>query len=282
MVRPSSWAKIFLGAWIYLWILLASASIFAKMTPLEVISMRAMVAQNTVEIDFNQPVFPPFAKKAISITPQVDGIFEFSDSYRRLTFRSGGFEEGVVYDIKVEGARAVTGAGMAMRKFSFFYELTPPPLVELSPASFPDISGGRVFKASAGDWVAISEPQITEGKYIDIDIKSQLLTLYENGSAQNAYEISSGKYGMPTPVGEFRVLSKEENHWSATYGLWMPYSLRFYGGYFIHELPYWPGGYREGEDHLGQRVSHGCVRLGVGVAEEVYAFADIGTQVLVH
>lgn len=62
----------------------------------------------------------------------------------------------------------------------------------------------------------------------------------------------------------------------------MPHSLRFYGGYFIHELPYWPGGYREGEDHLGQRVSHGCVRLGVGVAEDVYKFADVGTPVIVH
>ena len=190
--------------------------------------------------------------------------------------------KGVAYDIKIEGARAVTGAAMKLQKFSFFYELIPPPLFEIAPVSFPDVGKGQVFKPSLGSFVSIPKAQIQEGKYLDIDIKNQLLTLYENGEVKSAYEISSGRYGMPTPLGAFRVLSKEDNHWSSTYGLWMPYSLRFYGGYFIHELPYWPGGYREGEAHLGQRVSHGCIRLGVGVAEEVYKFADIGTAVLVH
>lgn len=244
--------------------------------------MRAMVREGAAEINFNQPIIPFFAERAFRITPEVEGSFEFSDLYKRVVFRSKDFEEGVVYDIKIEGARAVTGAAMASQKFSFFYELTPPPLIEISPVTFPEIGIGRAFKASTGNWVEISEPKKIEGKYIDIDIANQLLTLYENGKVQSAYEISSGKYGMPTPLGEFRVLSKEKNHWSATYGLWMPYSLRFYGGYFIHELPYWPGGYREGEEHLGQRVSHGCVRLGVGIAEEVYKFADIGTPVVVH
>ena len=62
----------------------------------------------------------------------------------------------------------------------------------------------------------------------------------------------------------------------------MPYSLRFYNGYYIHELPYWPGGYREGEEHLGIPVSHGCVRVGMGAAQNVYNFADIGTLVIIH
>jgi len=58
--------------------------------------------------------------------------------------------------------------------------------------------------------------------------------------------------------------------------------LNFYNGYFIHELPYWPGGYREGENHLGIPVSHGCVRLGIGAAAKVYQFAAIGTKVVIH
>jgi len=280
--RFFSGAKFFLISWIYIWILVIAISVFARMAPLHVTSMRAMITESAVEINFNQPVIPFFVRKSIHITPEVAGSFEFSDLNRRVVFRSKDFKDGIVYDIKIEGARAVSSAKMSSRKFSFFYELTPPPLVEVTPVIFPDIGIGRVLKASTGKWVRISEPKKTEGKYIDIDIANQLLTLYENGKANGVYEISSGKYGMPTPLGEFKVLSKEDNHWSATYGLWMPYSLRFYGGYFVHELPYWPGGYREGEDHLGQRVSHGCVRLGVGVAEKVYAFADIGTSVIVH
>jgi lipoprotein-anchoring transpeptidase ErfK/SrfK len=79
------------------------------------------------------------------------------------------------------------------------------------------------------------------------------------------------------------VLSKEKNHWSAKYKLWMPFSMNFAaGGYYIHELPYWPNGYREGESHLGHRVSHGCVRLGIGPAEYVFNWAEIGTPVYIH
>ena len=51
------------------------------------------------------------------------------------------------------------------------------------------------------------------------------------------------------------------------YGLWMPFWLGLDRGRIgIHELPVWPSGYREGEDHLGKAVSHGCIRLGVGSA----------------
>jgi lipoprotein-anchoring transpeptidase ErfK/SrfK len=64
----------------------------------------------------------------------------------------------------------------------------------------------------------------------------------------------------------------------------MPYWMAIVpGGKFgIHELPEWPGGYKEGANHLGTPVSHGCVRLGVGPAQTVYNWADIGTPVVVH
>ena len=128
-----------------------------------------------------------------------------------------------------------------------------------------------------------AKPAISQGRYIDIDISSQSLTCFENGKKTlGTYKVSTGKHSMPTPSGSFRVLGKENNHWSARYGLYMPYSMRIYGDIFIHELPYWPGGYREGVDHLGMRVSHGCIRLGVGTAKKVYDWANIGIPVVVH
>lgn len=58
--------------------------------------------------------------------------------------------------------------------------------------------------------------------------------------------------------------------------------LGFIGSaYGIHELPEWPGGYKEGKSHLGRPVSHGCVRLGVGSAEWLFNWADIGTEVII-
>lgn len=126
--------------------------------------------------------------------------------------------------------------------------------------------------------------QIEEGKYIDINLKSQVLSIFEDGSVQDAYIISSGKRGMDTPQGTFRIANKFPRAWSKKYALFMPYWMAIVpsGDYGIHELPEWPGGYKEGANHLGTPVSHGCVRLGVGAAQRVYDWTEVGTPVVVH
>ncbi len=122
------------------------------------------------------------------------------------------------------------------------------------------------------------------GKYIDINLSNQTMTLFENGKALDAYLISSGKKGMDTPKGEFSVQNKVQRPWSKAYGLYMPYwqAITPDGKYGIHELPEWPGGYKEGANHLGTPVSHGCVRLGVGAAERVYAWSEVGTPIIIY
>ena len=96
------------------------------------------------------------------------------------------------------------------------------------------------------------------------------------------YKISSGKASMRTPKGDFKIDGKALRAWSS-YGLWMPYWMSLQHGYFgIHELPEWPNGTKEGENHLGTPVSHGCVRLGVGAAEFIYNWAPIGTPVKIY
>lgn len=100
--------------------------------------------------------------------------------------------------------------------------------------------------------------------------------------AWKSFPISSGKASMPTPKGEYKISNKIKKAWSSTYGLWMPYWLGLgRGGIGIHELPVWPNGYREGENHLGKAVSHGCIRLGIGAAEYIYSRVDVGTPVIV-
>lgn len=129
-----------------------------------------------------------------------------------------------------------------------------------------------------------TEAKIEEGKYIDINLKIQVLTIFENGKLLDAYMISSGKRGMETPQGSFQVSNKTPRAWSKKYGLFMPYWMAIVksGDFGIHELPEWPGGYKEGVNHLGIPVSHGCVRLGVGPAERVYTWAEIGTPIIIH
>ncbi len=126
------------------------------------------------------------------------------------------------------------------------------------------------------------EPQILEGRYIHIDISSQALFLFEDGEERGAFKVSTGKRGMDTPLGEFQVMGKSRRPWSGEYELFMPWFIQFTGqGHGIHELPEWPGGYKEGANHLGIPVSHGCVRLGVGPAKQVYDFVEVGTPLVV-
>ncbi len=127
-----------------------------------------------------------------------------------------------------------------------------------------------------------STPATSLQKSIHINLARQQLEPMVNGVAIANYPISSGLPRLPTPVGNFKVLQKNPRAWSQASKLWMPYWMHFSGrGHGIHELPEWPNGRKEGESHLGQRASHGCVRLGVGAAKKIYDWAPVGTPVVI-
>jgi lipoprotein-anchoring transpeptidase ErfK/SrfK len=52
----------------------------------------------------------------------------------------------------------------------------------------------------------------------------------------------------------------------------MPYASYFRGGIAMHQSP----------DVPSYPASHGCVRLPSSEAQRVYAFADVGTRVVVR
>jgi hypothetical protein len=102
-------------------------------------------------------------------------------------------------------------------------------------------------------------------QFILIDTGQQCLGLYEYGTLVKLFPISSGRHG--TPTRKFVLLSKEKDHYSTEYdNAWMPYSMRIFGGYFIHGgiLPSYP-------------ASHGCVRMIYENAIVVYNWAKVGT-----
>ncbi len=127
-------------------------------------------------------------------------------------------------------------------------------------------------------------PLVKAGKYVDVNLKYQVMVIFENGKSLDSYRISSGKKGMDTPEGEFKIENKAIRAWSKKYELFMPNWMAIVpsGEIGIHELPVWPGGFQEGASHLGIPVSHGCIRLGPLPAKRVFAWAEIGTPVVVH
>jgi len=120
-------------------------------------------------------------------------------------------------------------------------------------------------------------------KWIEIVLDDQELRYHMGPKQIGTFTVSTGMPGYETPTGTFHINNKIDMAWSRSARLWMPFWLPFIGGlYGIHELPEWPGGLKEGEDHLGTPVSHGCVRLGIGAAETLYKWADVGTDVVIR
>lgn len=154
-----------------------------------------------------------------------------------------------------------------------------------------DLGNGETSIELATKDIPIEEERISpgynpgkyEGRYIEVNLSEQMMYLFEGKDLRSTYRVSTGKWSMPTPTGEFKIENKHDRAYSATYGLYMPWWMGFIGTeYGIHELPEWPNGAKEGEDHIGTPVSHGCIRLGIGSAEAVYNFATEGTLVFIH
>lgn len=132
-----------------------------------------------------------------------------------------------------------------------------------------------------------------EGRYIHINLAKQKLFLIDGTNKVGEYRVSTGKWNTPTPKGTLYIINKfESSAYSRTYNLWMPFWMGLstnqntsgYRGYGIHELPCFNQEctLREGQNHLGIPASHGCIRLGIGPAAEVFAWANVGTPVYIN
>lgn len=102
---------------------------------------------------------------------------------------------------------------------------------------------------------------------IEVDVGSQKMDVYVNGTLRHTWRVSTGRNGYDTPSGTFRVKRLEEQWYSTQYDdAPMPHAIFFAGGYAIH------GTYET--RRLGRRASHGCVRLAPGNAARLFALVS--------
>jgi lipoprotein-anchoring transpeptidase ErfK/SrfK len=126
-------------------------------------------------------------------------------------------------------------------------------------------------------------PRYAKGDVIDISIRNQRVTAWHDGKVVMQFLISTGRPGYATPRGHYRVIFKSKRVFSYDWGVWMPYAMNWYGNYFIHQLPHYPGSTTYiGASQLGSPASHGCVRVNLGDAERLFNWAKTGTPVWVH
>ena len=119
-----------------------------------------------------------------------------------------------------------------------------------------------------------AEPTVkpTGSLHIVISKAEKRLYLYNDGEVFKTYPIALGKTETPTPVGEWKIISK--GIWSGGFGTrWMGLNIPW-GKYGIHgtNKPY----------SIGSYASHGCIRMFNRDVEELYSFISIGTPVIIE
>ena len=112
----------------------------------------------------------------------------------------------------------------------------------------------------------------TSGREIEVFRSLGVTLLIERGQVIRAVHSSSGKPGYVTPTGTYQVFRKALRTLSHSYHVWLPYASYFNRGIAFHEwaaVPAYP-------------ASHGCIRIPAPEAPVVYAFARMGTPVVVY
>ena len=123
---------------------------------------------------------------------------------------------------------------------------------------------------------------------VDVNLTTQITRVKFGDNVIREYIVSTGAYDTPTPRGKFKILTKQELRIGSAYPHYrMPYFELFTPqGAGFHALPYLANDkgvfWNEALTHLGQRVSHGCVRLSDENAIDLYNITEIGTPVVVH
>ena len=106
------------------------------------------------------------------------------------------------------------------------------------------------------------------GKHVEFDWSRQVLVLAQNGRPYRTYHASSGKPSTPTVFGTFHFYLKTPG----TNAKGMVDSSYFIGGYAIH-------GYA---DVPAYAASHGCVRVPIPNALQIYSWIDVGDPIFVY
>ncbi len=120
----------------------------------------------------------------------------------------------------------------------------------------------------------LSSPGHAEGrKLIHIDVEQKRLTLFEGDEIIRSYTVATGAWDTPTPVGVFRITHRFAGEMcgfgTCFLGLNVPW-----GDFGIHGT--------NKPETIGYDASHGCIRMQVADAEELYALVPNGTVVVIE
>lgn len=140
--------------------------------------------------------------------------------------------------------------------------------------------------------LAGAQVRAEETSKIVIDESKRILTLYENDKVVKQYPVGLGRKGYPTPEGTFFVFHKVINPgWEQPYlkpgqlriapaTAQNPLGTRWIG---FKQNPTYEFGIHGTNDpkSIGKYSTHGCVRMRIKDAEDLYDRVEIGTPVII-
>lgn len=166
--------------------------------------------------------------------------------------------------------------------------------LDVSKAQLRLVSALRAGHSNIRLPVEITQPALrTEQfkKVILVRTATNRLDLYVDGKVSTSYPVATGTPGYPTPHGQFHITAKRRH---PTWGNpWAPWSMNMPA--FIGPGPNNPLGTRAlnlsvsgirihgtpDADSIGGPASHGCIRMYIHDAEELFELVDVGTPVVI-
>lgn len=235
-------------------------------------------------------------------TLNYESPFATSNWINKINIKPSGAEGR---DSIKSGSRVTFNIPIQSNVKSGLYKIYFKPIIDFGNQNATIITGDLI------EWILIVGSKLHyqnmgEAKQILISLDDQKLIAIENYAVIMEIPISTGKRGYDTPTGWFKILNHVDTAYSSGYSLymdnWMALSSLKYGfrGYGLHKLPYWKvnparylgqentvtngrfytqGKLYEDYNHLGEKMSHGCIRLGLESSRVLYDWADNGTLV---
>lgn len=118
----------------------------------------------------------------------------------------------------------------------------------------------------------ISAAGATKDEYlVFVEVEDKILYLLKNGECIKEYPVSTGKWGMPSPLGVWKIIQKA--NWGEGFGgYWMGFNVPW-GKYGIHGT--------QDEGSIGWASSEGCIRMYNKDVKELYGILPYNTEVVI-
>ncbi|MDD4569562.1 MAG: L,D-transpeptidase, partial [Tepidanaerobacteraceae bacterium] len=132
----------------------------------------------------------------------------------------------------------------------------------------------------------IKEIKLDEKYKVVVDLSEQKVHIYENDSIAKTFLCSTGldKKDYGTPKGFYRIGERGDSFYSPKYKQGAYYWVRFNNNYLFHSVPFDENKelIEDEAAKLGQKASHGCIRLSMDDALWFYKNVPQGTPVVIR